>query len=139
VRLEKLLELRRAMQKRYAVTSEDVTSNPVAAEPTLEDLFLQKLQKTVLENLDDPNLGAEQLCRAVLLSQSQLYRKLNALTGKPPNAFIRKIRLQRALEMLKTTNMNISEIAYATGFNDPNYFSRSFNKEFGKAPIEMRK
>ncbi len=139
VRLEKLLELRRALQRRYAATRNDIFSkNVISAEPTLEDIFLQKLQKTVLENLDDPNLGAEQLSRAVHLSPTQLYRKMNALTGEPPNALIRKIRLHRAMEMLKTTDLNISEIAYATGFNDPNYFSRAFHKEFGKAPSEYR-
>ncbi len=142
VRLEKLLELRRALQARYAKMSDGVTSShPVTSgvEPSLDDLFLQKLQKIVLEHLDDPNLGAEQLSRTVHLSSSQLYRKLNALTGEPPNAFIRKIRLLRAMELLKTTSLNISEIAYDVGFNDPNYFSRAFHKEFGKAPIEYRK
>ncbi len=139
VRLEKLLELRRALQKRYAVTSEGVPSGPEAAEPTLEELFLQKLHQAVLENLDDPNLNAQQLSRAVHLSTSQLYRKFSALTGEPPNAFIRKIRLHRAMELLKTTGLTISEIAYDVGFNDPNYFSRAFSKEFGKTPSEYRK
>ncbi len=141
VRLEKLLELRRALQLRYSVTNEGLTAShnlTLGAESTLEDLFLQKLHQAVLENLDDPDLGVGQLSRATLLSPSQLYRKLNALTGEPPNAFIRKIRLHRAMEMLKTTHLNISEIAYAVGFNDPNYFSRVFHKEFGKAPIEYR-
>ncbi len=142
VRLEKLLELRQALQKRYAVTSKSVISRDaltLEAEPTLEDLFLQKLQKTVLENLDDPGLGVEQLSRTAHLSRSQLYRKLKALTGEPPNAFIRKIRLHRAMELLTTTDLNISEIAYDVGFNDPNYFSRAFSNEFGQAPSEYRK
>jgi YesN/AraC family two-component response regulator len=139
VRLEKLLELRRALQSRYANLSKGMASSREVAEPTLEDLFLQKLQKTVLENLDDAELGAVHLSRAVHLSTSQLYRKLNALTGEPPNAFIRKIRLQRAMELLTTTDLSISEIAYDVGFNDPNYFSRAFSKEFGKTPSEYRK
>lgn len=143
VRLEKLLELRRDLQRRYAGERFGKFSkfgkSGAAAEPTLEDLFLQQLQKTVLENLDDSTLGAEQLGRAVHLSTSQLYRKLNALTGEPPNAFIRKIRLHQAMEMLTITHLSISEIAYAVGFNDPNYFSRAFSKEFGKTPIEIRK
>ncbi|MCF8247048.1 MAG: helix-turn-helix domain-containing protein [Saprospiraceae bacterium] len=143
VRLEKLLELRRALQLRYAgmrndIFSKNVISAPSPAEPTLDDRFLQKLQNTVMEHLDKADLGAEELSRAVHLSQSQLYRKMNALTGEPPNAFIRKIRLHRAKEMLESTELNISEIAYSVGFNDPNYFSRAFHKEFGKAPSEYR-
>lgn len=143
VRLEKLLELRLALQQRYAGEPFDRLSNPVqsatAAEPSLDDLFLEKLHRVVLENLDDPSLGAEQLSQAALLSLSQLYRKMKALTGEPPNAFIRKIRLHRAMELLETTDRNVSEIAYEVGFNDPNYFSRAFNKAFGKAPSEYRK
>ena len=91
-----------------------------------------------MEHLDQAELGAEELSRAVNLSQSQLYRKMAALTGEPPNAFIRKIRLHRAKEMLQTTELTISEIAYDVGFNDPNYFSRTFSKEFGKTPSEYR-
>ncbi len=133
VRLEKLLELRRALQQRYSGAS-----NAVSTEPTLDDIFLQKLRDAVLENIGDPSLNVEQLSRAVLLSTSQLYRKLAALTGEPPNTFIRKIRLHRAMEMLKTTELTISEIAYDVGFNDPNYFSRAFSKEFGEPPSTYR-
>ncbi len=133
VRLEKLLELRRALQQRYSGAE-----SAVSTEPTLEDIFLQKLRDAVLENIDDPSLNVEQLSRAVLLSPSQLYRKLAALTGEPPNTFIRKIRLHRAMDMLKTTELNISEIAYDLGFNDPNYFSRAFSKEFGEPPSAYR-
>lgn len=143
VRLEKLLELRLALQRRYAGGQFEQLSKPVqsdtAAEPSLDDLFLQKLHRVVLENLDDPNLGAEQLSQAALLSLSQLYRKMKALTGEPPNAFIRKIRLHQAMELIKTTDRNISEIAYEVGFNDPNYFSRVFSRAFGQAPSDCRK
>lgn len=141
-RLEQLRALRRTLQLRYAGAAGDSrvgTDSAITTEPTLEDHFLQKLRETVLANLDDDTLGAEQLSHAVQLSTSQLYRKLSALTGEPPNAFIRKIRLGRAMEMLKTTDLNISEIAYSVGFNDPNYFSRAFGKEFGHTPSAYRK
>lgn len=135
VRLEKLLELRQALQQRYA--GKEAESRKPAV-PTLDDLFLGKLRQNVAENLDNSELGAEQLCQVVNLSQSQLYRKMAALTGEPPNAFIRKIRLQKAKEMLETTELNISEIAYSVGFNDPNYFSRAFAREFGQSPSSYR-
>ncbi|MBK9017363.1 MAG: response regulator [Saprospiraceae bacterium] len=101
VRLEKLLELRRALQRRYAGMRNDIFQN-VKSKP------------------------------------SHRTHPRTALTGEPPNAFIRKIRLHQAKEMLETTELNISEIAYSVGFNDPNYFSRAFHKEFGKAPSEYR-
>ena len=73
------------------------------------------------------------------MSESQLNRKLKALSGKTAAPFIRSIRLQEARKLLQTTELNISEIAYDTGFSDPHYFSRSFSQEFGVAPSSFRK
>lgn len=135
VRLNNLLTIRKKLQDKYAMQMVPVSGAKIQKTDLTEtDLFLQKLQQIVLEKLDDPKLGAEDLCQAVKLSQSQLYRKMNALLNQTPNAFIRKIRLHRAMEMLKTTKLNVSEIAYDVGFNDPAYFSRAFHKEFGKSP-----
>ncbi len=134
VRLEQLIMLRQKFQERYA-SFKEITSS----KPTLEEVFLQKLIKTVEDRLDDPDLGVKDLCRAANLSNMQVNRKLKALTGKTPSRFIRSIRLQKAMELLQTTDLNISEIAYDVGFSDPNYFSRSFSEEFGHPPNVVRK
>ena len=73
------------------------------------------------------------------MSQVQVYRKLKALTGKTPSQYIRAIRMDRAMNLLKTTHLNISEIAYELGFSDPNYFSRTFQQVYGKTPSSIRK
>ncbi|MBK9013648.1 MAG: helix-turn-helix transcriptional regulator [Saprospiraceae bacterium] len=73
------------------------------------------------------------------MSRAQLHRKLTALTGMSATHFIRLVRLRRAKELLLTTNLSISEIAYEVGFRDPNYFSRTFTEEFGTPPSETRK
>ena len=73
------------------------------------------------------------------MSQSQLNRKLNALTGYSANKFIRIIRLQKASKLLRETEDTISSIAYDTGFNDPDYFSRLFRREFKQTPSTFRK
>jgi AraC-like DNA-binding protein len=73
------------------------------------------------------------------LSQMQVYRKLKALTGKTASQFIRSYRLSIGKEMLKKPELSISEIAYEVGFSDPNYFSRTFHKEFGAPPGDFRK
>jgi len=142
VRLEKLVELRRALQERYAALSRDIFSKGSLAgkapEPTLEEIFLQKIRQAVEEKMDDTRLGIQDLCRAVNLSHTQVFRKLKALTGENPTLFIRKMRLQKAAALLKATEKNISEIAYDVGFSDPNYFSRAFHEEFGAPPSAMR-
>ncbi|MCB0586947.1 MAG: AraC family transcriptional regulator, partial [Phaeodactylibacter sp.] len=80
----------------------------------------------------------QSLCRELHLSSSQLQRKLNALTGLSPVKFIRHIRLNRAREFLNDPSRSITSIAFDTGFNDPDYFSRVFRQEFGKTPTEYR-
>jgi AraC-like DNA-binding protein len=89
--------------------------------------------------MDDTDLSINDLCRAVKLSHAHLYRKLKALTNQTPVQLIRYIRLQKAKGLLENSEMNISEIAYAVGFTDPNYFSRIYHKEMGITPSETRK
>ena len=67
----------------------------------------------------------------------QLYRKVKALTGRSPVELLRTARLQRARQMLLTTDKNISEIAYEVGFSAPSYFTKCFRDEFGISPSEL--
>ncbi len=68
------------------------------------------------------------------MSRVHLYKKLLSITGRPPIEFIRVIRLKRAAQMLKDPAQNVSDVAYAVGFNNPKYFSKYFKEEFGVLP-----
>ncbi|NJK98937.1 MAG: helix-turn-helix transcriptional regulator [Bacteroidales bacterium] len=68
------------------------------------------------------------------MSRSVLYRKLEALTGLAANEFIRNYRMKRAAQLLKTNQFTVSEVTFMVGFNDPQYFSKCFRKEFGMTP-----
>ena len=72
------------------------------------------------------------------MSQPQLYRKIKALTDKSIASHIRSIRLHKGLELLKTTDLSISEVAYDVGFSDPGYFSKTFLQEFGFLPSTIK-
>jgi len=133
IRLEKLVELRKKLQSRY------LNGAQPSATLSKEDEFLQLLHQVIEEKMDDTDLSINDLCRAVKLSHAHLYRKLKALTNQTPVQFIRYIRLQKAKGLLENSEMNISEIAYAVGFADPNYFSRIYHKEMGITPSETRK
>ena len=142
VRLGKLIELRKNLQKRYLVGSPPSAVSAPSADSTalnLEDQFLQKAEKAVLEHLDDSDFGVPQLCRQMGMSQSQLYRKLKALTNKSIAAYIRQVRLHEGRKMLQSTNGSISEVAYQTGFSSLQYFSDAFFEEFGYRPSELSK
>lgn len=140
--LRNLLANREALRKYYlAAAGLSATSeapNPAVGISALEQAFLERAHEVVIQHLDDPDFHVDDLCRAMLMSQSQLHRKLTALTGMPANRFIRKIRLQEAAQLLRSTSLNVAEVAYDTGFRDPDYFGRAFRKMYGMAPTEYR-
>ena len=72
-----------------------------------------------------------------MTSKSTLHRKLKSLTGLSQGEFIRNVRLKHAVQMLNNNVGNISEIAFAVGFNDPKYFGRCFKIEFVMTPKEF--
>ncbi len=137
IRLKKLLELRKRLQERYKTFDFKPfeEENPTSR----EDAFLIKVQKLIEENISDDNFGNVQLAKKMNLSESQLYRKIKALTDKSPVPFIRSVRLYKGKELLQSTEMNVSEVAYEVGFTDPAYFSRVFSKEFNISPNAIRK
>lgn len=103
-----------------------------------EDAFITRLKGAIEENFSNSTFGTSQLNEAVSMSQIQVYRKLKALKNQTPSQFIRAYRLQKGKALLQTSNKTIAEIAYEVGFDDPNYFSRIFAKEFSITPTAYR-
>ena len=134
LRIEKLIEVRRLLQQRYQ------NGLPAAGDETYqqEDEFISSLRNHIVERLDEPNLDGDHIGRHFGLSRSSLHRKLKALTDQSISELVRTIRLSTALELIREGKLNISEIAYQTGFSSISAFSRAFKRAYGKAPSEMR-
>ncbi len=137
IRLNKLIQLRKKMTSKLA--ADGFTSLLKSEVENPEAKFLQKAIKIIHTELDNGLFDSKSLARSLHLSDSQLYRKLKAISGKSSAVFIRSVRLQKAKELIQTTNKNIAEIAYDVGFNDPSWFSRAFKEEFGFAPNTLHK
>lgn len=103
---------------------------------TPDKVMMAKAIRFVEKNLTDENMDIELLANHLHLSQSTLYRKLKALTGKSATDFIRTIRLEYAARILKEGSHNIEEVSGMAGFNSHSYFTRSFKDHFGKTPTE---
>jgi AraC-like DNA-binding protein len=90
------------------------------------------------ENINDEKLNVEHLAGELFLSRSKLYRKIKALTGDTANEFIRKVRLEKAKQLISETEHTISEVCYKVGFSSPSYFTKCFKNHFGILPTEVR-
>ena len=106
---------------------------------TLDEKLLDKVVKHINENIENPDFSVDELCKHIGMSSVYLNKKISALTGRTTSEYIRAIRLKKAAQYLEKTDMSISEIAYAVGYNSPKYFSKYFKDEFGILPTEFRK
>jgi len=141
IRLENLVLLRKQIQ--LFVQLNTYTANkkiPVAAKVAEKEIeFLQTLKQTVELNIQDDIFKAPQLARAMAMSQTQLYRKIKALTNQSTAQYIRNIRLEAAKKLLETTDFSIGRISLEVGFKNQAHFSKTFQKEYGVLPSGIRK
>ena len=99
--------------------------------------FLGNLFDITEKKWDEIDFNISDLSGMIGISKSQLNRKTNSLTGCSPNEFIKEYKLRKALKLLENYRGNISEIAYETGFSNPAYFSKCFQKRFGILPSKL--
>ncbi|MBP9984921.1 MAG: response regulator, partial [Prevotella sp.] len=99
-------------------------------------LLMDKVMKCINENISDPDFNVEKLVENVGMSRAQLHRKLKEITGVSTGEFIRNLRLEQAAHLIMKGEINISQVAYAVGFNNQTHFSTVFKKHFGVAPSE---
>lgn len=113
---------------------------PTQVKPvTLDEKLIADAVRVVEENMSDANFSVEELSEKLNMYRTNLYKKLQFLTGKTPTQFIRLMRLKRGKQLLSRGNVLISQVAYEVGFNDPKKFARYFKEEFGMLPSEYCK
>ncbi len=103
-----------------------------------DKLFLEEAIQCVEANLKNQNFDLGQLADTMNVSRSTLNRRVRSLCGITPLDMIRNIRLKHACEMLSTDDVSIADVAYATGFSTPRYFSKCFKDKFGVIPTEYQ-
>jgi CheY-like chemotaxis protein len=135
VQLRKLHELRQALRERYGQPGLPAPSDLPAFRR--EDVFFQKLHSVLAENYSKAAFGVPEFCSAMTMSRPNLYRKLTALSGKNIEDYLRSFRLRKAHELLRSTDLNVQEVAWDCGFNDAAHFTRVFHAEFGINPSQV--
>lgn len=133
--VNQLIGERKKLQERY---SQELVLRPVdIVINSVDEKFLEKLQLVLDKELSNADFSAEDFASAVAMSRMQLHRKLKSLLGVSATEFLRNERLKTATELLKKGNGNISEVAYAVGFNDVSYFSKCFKEMYDCTPTEF--
>jgi AraC-like DNA-binding protein len=102
-----------------------------------DDLFMKKALLTLETKIADGNLSFDQFATEMNVSKASLYRKLKSVSGLSPCEFIRSVRIKRSTQLLAKYS-NISEVAFAVGFNDSKYFARCFKSELGLTPTQYQ-
>jgi len=135
VRMQKLLELRRKLFRRYSTEkTRELSTDPILQK---EDQFIQKIDETIRNNLGDEFFNIQVLCSEMAMSKSQLYRKFKALTNQSAAKHIRTMRMEKAKDLLQSTSMNITEGGYEVGMKSVSAFSQVFKEEYGQSPSDF--
>ena len=131
--LENRQKEREAFSKRPFFPTNNMQMNKVDEE------FMNKVIRTIEENIMDTNLNVENLAEILNLSRSSLLRKIKSLSNLSPVDFIRLIRLRKAAELISEGKYLIGDICFMVGINSPSYFSKVFMKQFGMTPKDFEK
>ena len=134
-RVKNLIEIRRKLRERFgtALRPGEITVT------SIDDAFLQRAMTVVERHIGDENFSIDDFGYEVGMSRAQLHRKLIALTNQSASEFVRYLRLQRAMDLLKKNAGTVAEVAYSVGFSNASNFAKWFQKLFGMAPSEVRK
>lgn len=132
--IKNLLELRLQLRQKFSQMP-TVSINSIAANQT-DKVFLEKMNHLIEENLNNDQLSVDFLAEKLCISRSGLFVKIKGLANTTPNEMIQIIRLKKAASLLLENQYRINEVSYMVGFNNPSYFSKCFQKQFGMKPGE---
>jgi signal transduction histidine kinase/ligand-binding sensor domain-containing protein/DNA-binding response OmpR family regulator len=135
--IDNLIALRRRLRERFA--RKVVRMRPPPVEVASSDAkFLDQVRSAIEVQLPHEDFGVEELARMVAHSRGHLHRRLREITDESPSDLLRRMRLERAAQLLEAGAGSVSEIAYGVGFRSVAHFSNRFQDHFGVRPSAYR-
>lgn len=135
-RIFQLLDQREKLKQKFGKDLESVRSSMCTTDQ--DQLFVRRLDTIIYSKMGDKELTVEKIAEQLHLGRTMFYKKVRGTTGYTPNEYIRVIRLRKAAELLRSGEKNVSEVAYAVGFDNPYYFSKCFKDQFGVPPSQYK-
>jgi AraC-like DNA-binding protein/anti-sigma regulatory factor (Ser/Thr protein kinase) len=136
VRVKKLIEQRMLLREKFR---QDFAGDTMDIKAPYDDLLLQKLMEMINKQPDNPEFNVDSMSEELNVSRTQLYRKVNAITGHAPKDLLRTIRLKKAVALFDRGERNISQVMYQIGFNNHSYFAKCFREQYKVNPSEYLK
>ncbi|WP_257886515.1 AraC family transcriptional regulator [Segatella buccae] len=96
--------------------------------------FVEQVKTIVGGNLDNPDFDIAAIAKELGMSRSAFFKRVKAATGMSPLDFVRDYKLTHAVELLKSSDRSITDVAYCCGFSDVGYFGKCFRKKYGMSP-----
>ena len=143
IQVERLLDSRKTLRQRFA---QIVLKKQEKDESETNDLeedditFLTKVSAIVDQQIiQNKNTNVEEIAASLYMSSRQLHRKIRALTGYAPSAYILRLKIRKACELMdEDSEMSLTDIAYQSGFDTYSNFSRSFKSICEVSPSKYR-
>lgn len=132
--LQNVKTLRRQLSEHTETETLSAKASDALSEPDRK--FMNELYELMEKRSAEMELNVSTICRDLLISQSKFNYKLKELTGETPGSFFRRYKLNKAAQLLREGDHNVSEIATLTGFSTAAHFSVAFKKQFGVSPSE---
>lgn len=132
--IRNLLAMRRRLMRQFAESPAEPIET-MAPSP-LDNEFLAKLNDIIEQNMDNADLNVNFLAEQMAMSRSALFLKIKSISSVTPGEMIQTVRLRAAARLLREGRMRVNEVCFRVGYNSPSYFAKSFQKQFGKKPLE---
>ncbi len=133
-KVQSILKSRKRLKEYFSSSTEIVPEN--IAFNALDEAFLRQAITIIENHIGDSDFSVDKFSREIGMSRSNLYLKLKAITGESATDFVKRIRFNKATELLETRQYTVAQVAYMCGFNSPSYFSTAFKQYYGCMPTE---
>lgn len=131
--IENILEQRRRIRENFNTS---FVSQKTLEVGSLDNFFLKRVRTVVEKNLLNENFDMEHLAEELMISRSQLHRKIKSISGTTTSEFVNLVRIKKAVELIENGNYLFNEVAYQVGFSNQSYFNKCFKKVYNVTPRE---
>lgn len=140
IRIQNILDHKKELRKYFLKKTKipDGITKGKSKNLEKEKEFIDKLESIILDHINNDNIDVNIVSQSIAMSRPALTRKLKAVTGLTINKFIIRVKLNKAIELIKEGDLTISQVSYEVGYNDIKYFRKLFKEEFGQVPSQFK-